>query len=553
MDLLKDEFSCLHQETNDAAIVADVATSSMMMMTKRVQEESSGISHKFSNNAGIRNIPSSPHSVAIAETLTTSHDRTLLTSPQGSVGLPTSRAQPSFPTGQSSVPVTMRPLVSASRHYDCSPSYTSGTRSATSSRATTPEALERTQASSGASSGSRFGFIEPPVISHHKVSQAQDQGHQSVVASGRSSMEKVSPKRPAAFIKSLSMDSASIIDSRISDKSAPPRMTSISANTTPVQPVTTADVISSFSRPGVTVKASDHLHPGSSNVLSRVSATSQSMDKLSPRTARRKFFEDYPTSSSSFNPIGYLSWPDRRSVSPALHVRQTSFPGPEEVQREAEEEHDLVSSRLESWEKHPTMKSSTSWDEQMHRKDATSVERIPVASLSASLPRTHQAGEKSGTAKEKRRLFKRATSLDSPIGSSIAKVGVAAMPPGAPTGFTPSELFAAVKGKLKPAFKKKQTDSALKGKDPRSPSPLFIQTEVPDIHFASHGTTSLPVPVPRVDVSQSHPPDDSQGSEFVGDVSICERVAPATGISIKVVVLVSVTRLYSQVELMKRD
>lgn len=527
IDLLKEEFSRLHHEADDVLVVADVTTNSTTTTT-RIQEEASGTSRRLPSNSAISFTSNQPREAAFSETVTKSNAFHVTSSPQGNTES-TSASRPPSAT-QSSVPVVLRPLDATSRQYDRPPSYASGTRSAQTSRAATPEVPDVPRSSAFAASSRKPGFPEPPpsfVIPHHSSLQKQKQQKTLAVsdAASYSSADKSQPKRPVTFMKSLSVDSGTIIDNDLSEHFSNPQTTSISASNTPTQSVTSADISSYFSTPSVITSAGDRYLSAAREFAPRTSHSLPRSGKCSPRTARRNFFESYPNSASQpSTPIGYQSWPERRNVPPGLHTRQASLPDPEEVRKEAEEEHDMVSSKLESKGKRSVMKSSTSWDEQILRKEVApqlnagspdTVSSVQAQTTLLAVPGEQQTGTRQASAKEKRRLFKKAISLDSTVGSSIAKVGVAAMPLGAPTGFTPSELFASVKGKLKPVFKKKSTDSGSKSLEPRSPSPLFIQTDVPDIHITSRGSTSLPVPAPHVDVKLLDQPESDMSPSDV--------------------------------------
>lgn len=81
-------------------------------------------------------------------------------------------------------------------------------------------------------------------------------------------------------------------------------------------------------------------------------------------------------------------------------------------------------------------KSTVSFDEQLKVADPKS-------------PKTQMEP----TAKEKRRFFKKSSSVDSPVISTLAKASVQAQP-AAPSLMRPSDIFKAVKQKLRPTFKK---------------------------------------------------------------------------------------------------
>ena len=188
----------------------------------------------------------------------------------------------------------------------------------------------------------------------------------------------------------------------------------------------------------LSVSSGDQLHIPGKNTFDTKSKTQDSIDsrKLSPRTVRRKFFDEYDEHSA--NPSGYMSLPERKSKS-----------------RKAKEikEKPLASIQIRGGKVRTV--SEQSGDES------------PVSSPS-------KASIFFSSSKEKRRLFgtKKSSSLDnSAVGSSIARVGVQVMKPAAPSTFAP------------PAVREVQQKSAMRrsssgGDVRRSPSP-FSETPSP--------------------------------------------------------------------------
>lgn len=102
------------------------------------------------------------------------------------------------------------------------------------------------------------------------------------------------------------------------------------------------------------------------------------------------------------------------------------------------------------------------------------------------------------SAKQKRSFFKKSSSLDStPVGESIAQAGVAAAPVAAPSNFAPSDFFAAVKGKLKPVFKRKSgggTKDSSHGAQPEVSTDMVacsIQEDIVTHAQALHGDSAF--------------------------------------------------------------
>nr|KAG5686675.1 hypothetical protein BaRGS_025994 [Batillaria attramentaria] len=201
-----------------------------------------------------------------------------------------------------------------------------------------------------------------------------------------------------------------------------------------------------------------HNHRGNGHI--------RSFGGLSPRTARRKFFEEQPASQG-----GFLSWPERGKTGQAVTQRALQVPGhvdPGEVRRVAEEEHEWLLSRVMDVPTFhsPAMRNSTSWDEKMHhRVVATPTETSPAPPAQPAdkqeakeLPLPWETvhslqGQGHPSAKERRRMWKKSSSLDSSVGSCLARAGMQTLAPAVPSAFPPpTDLLAAVKSKLAPVF-----------------------------------------------------------------------------------------------------
>lgn len=315
-------------------------------------------------------------------------------------------------------------------------------------------------------------------------------------------MGKKANQRPRTLTKSLSVDSTPAWTPTTTAPTVTGR--SLSASTTPTQPQAPSALTSTST--------------GNLTTQGNLTASSRSIGGLSPRTARRKFFEQQPASQG-----GFLSWPERgrsQSVTPrALHV-----PGvdPGEVRRVAEEEHEWLLSRVVEVPSFlaPAMRTSTSWDEKMHHRVViTPTETSPSPTGTAAKKETHEVpspwdipasvsaqghiqnqSQGQSSAKERRKLWKKSSSLDSSVGSCIARAGMQTVAPAVPAAFPPpSDLLAAVKSKLAPVFGRKSGKDDQGQTQPRPPSPLFIPTTVPDIPLrpSSATTTSSPLAIPQ--------------------------------------------------------
>ncbi|XP_055872478.1 microtubule-associated protein futsch-like isoform X2 [Biomphalaria glabrata] len=529
VDLLKSEFCDKRHVGNDVFVIADVVTTTTTRTT-RIEEESKGVTRLVQESGTHQKSTSlDPMPKAQKEFASASEE------------ISSNREKDIAPVRATEVPVTLRNLDKASPYHERPPSYSSGSRSAQNSRATTPEVPESSPVISNTLPSRKSGLPTPPpsyVIPSVKfpISYPSNQTKPLTSVPSSASTTTFKPKRPVTFLKSLSVDSAPL-SPQVTER---PEPSSLSANNTPNLPVTCSEMISSLSTSAVISSPSEHFLSVSGAVGPRSSSFSHSTrDRFSPRTARRKFFEELTVSSTTpaaSSQLGYQSWPERRSVSSSLHLRQQSLPDPNEVRREAEEEHSLVVSKLEPLFQKGGIRTSASWDDQMHFSHFQASMEIPSAEASKPTPTKDSADGTQETAistivtsttssstiskhgaKEKRKFFKKSCSLDSTIGSTIASVGVSVMPPAAPTGFTPADIFAAVKGKLKPVFKKKTSGAATKTNEVRPPSPLFIQTEVPDVHFTGHTITPISEPLPEVDVDPSESLDQ-ESKEYLTEL-----------------------------------
>lgn len=153
-----------------------------------------------------------------------------------------------------------------------------------------------------------------------------------------------------------------------------------------------------------------------------------------------------------------------------MHALPTPGVDPGEVRRVAEEEHDWLLSRVTdpSPSNPASLRTSTSYDEKMHHRVLNQPgAAVPISSpvfekttpSNVNFAQPKLLGEGSSTvsqgkaAKEKRRLWKKSSSLESDVGTCIARAGMHTLvPPAVPSAFSPADLLATVKGKLAPVF-----------------------------------------------------------------------------------------------------
>ncbi|KAL8558787.1 hypothetical protein ACOMHN_043730 [Nucella lapillus] len=423
----------------------------------------------------------------------------------------------------------LRPLASPSHSFPLSktPSYTSGTRSAQESRATTPEIHHVTDFSPSRR------FLEMSGV--HRSSQESSPHRRAPSPKHRTAEERQMPfssARPASAV-------ASGLVTSVASTTAPTTTTTTSAGVSKAasRPRTLTKSLSVDSQPTWMAKPSvprsysatttpTQLGPPPPG-MSEPEAGSYTLPRrriggLSPRTARKKFFEESPPEKT-----GFLSWPERGGGKTKNQVGGGGGGGsqrslllvqgvdPGEVRRGAEEEHEWLLSRVVEVPPHlpHSMKTSVSWHEKMHHKTV----RSPTeTTLPIPLPReegkpsetttttpgpsgedhrglSQEAQSKGkGSAKDRRWFFKKSASLDAEVGACIAHAGVTTLAPPAVPSFSPSGFLATIKGKLAPAFGRKSKE------EPRTPppcppyptSPLFIPTTVPDIPLRPPSSTS---------------------------------------------------------------
>ena len=431
------------------------------------------------------------------------------------------------------LPSILRPL-SASRASPLSktPSYASGTRSAQGSRATSPDMYHVTpdlspsrkflESSPSAVSGSGYQRR----ASEERKSPSSDRLNASKETSP--SLRDASPKLRDASPKlqdvSPKLDTASsdekqrrFSSGRSASASAATTMAASSATTLTTTTTTTSssDASTKLSRPRTLTKSlsvdsqptwmpthpaprsysasTTPTQPGpallqtsdSEGAYSSSSLTKRRIGGLSPRSARKKFFEEQPAEK-----VGFLSWPERgkqgggtqRQQQQRQQQQHPQGVDPGEMRRGAEEEHEWLLSRVLEVPPHPptAMKTSASWDEKMHHRVVTTppAEASPApggwtgkaakgggdslpskpsstdagGAASQGTQPTSKGGQAS-SAKDRRRLFKKSSSLDSDVGTCIARAGMTTLlPPAVPSTFSPSDFLATLKGKLAPAF-----------------------------------------------------------------------------------------------------
>ena len=101
------------------------------------------------------------------------------------------------------------------------------------------------------------------------------------------------------------------------------------------------------------------------------------------------------------------------------------------------------------------------------------------------------------------------------MGVSIAQAGVSVAPVAAPSNFAPSDFFAAVKGKLKPVFKRKSAGAAKEKSSGAQPEVC------PDGSFAGEQEdVTAHDPHARGDSVSLHEEQGDEERETVADVSL---------------------------------
>ncbi|GAB1599791.1 uncharacterized protein LOC106879862 [Argonauta hians] len=239
-----------------------------------------------------------------------------------------------------------------------------------------------------------------------------------------SSLSEKIPKNKT-LIKSISMDNQEVILSVSHTKAelVPQKTEALSSTTSATSlNLPTSSTLPRMSTSVVTLPSPSTYEPMSTNLP--IPTRSVSTDNVSPMTARKQFFTK---PSSDYG----LSWP-RRGAGFG-HSRQMSMPDAGEIK---------VLTSSES-------KQSVSWNDNVRVAPSEKREIASVSSSTENVLNTKPSG-----AKEKRRLFKKSSSVDNPVLSSIARVGVQAAQPAAPSIMKPSDLFKAMKQKLRPSFKK---------------------------------------------------------------------------------------------------
>ncbi|XP_029633282.1 protein CROWDED NUCLEI 4 [Octopus sinensis] len=261
-------------------------------------------------------------------------------------------------------------------------------------------------------------------------SRISKQKPHSVSVSGSQAASSLSGELPKnkTLIKSISMDNQEVIFSVSSTKTEQkPAKTEPLATTTSATSLnlSTSSTLPRMSTSTTTMSSSSSFQLVSPNLS--VPTRSVSTDNVSPMTARKQFFAQQ--SASDYG----MSWP-RRGAGFG-HSRQMSMPDAGEIRV-------LTSGVSES-------KHSVSWNDNVKVVESEKREVTVTSSSTENVLHVKPSG-----VKEKRRLFKKSSSVDNPVMSSIARVGVQAAQPAAPSIMKPSDLFKAMKQKLRPSFKK---------------------------------------------------------------------------------------------------
>lgn len=359
------------------------------------------------------------------------------------------------------------------------PSYASGSRSAQSSRSASPD---KHHSRTSFSPVRKITNYPDPPPSFLISPPHQGQSRQPVDSQSSTDMTEVFSRlaRPQQLTKSISMDSAPLT-SFTSGYSAP---------------------VPSNQATGPGARAENNR----GMMCSLAPGTTGSLDRLSPRTARKKFFaEDTSSTTSSTDgfsqwriapqalvtehskvnqttnaeaaiPAGYSSLPDRRGQAFAQQAHDAYlFPfgmdsdpdtvpamDPHQLEMLYYPAHGAVARNLPPLETPP--KPPMTWDEKVNLVDNTGLDAREksktIGAPSSQFLSFHSSQPKSATlgsmgAKEKRKLFRKSSSLDSTsVSASLGKVGMQMLPTAVPSGFSPSDLLAAVKRKFRPTMKK---------------------------------------------------------------------------------------------------
>ncbi|XP_033727449.1 myosin-16-like isoform X2 [Pecten maximus] len=180
-------------------------------------------------------------------------------------------------------------------------------------------------------------------------------------------------------------------------------------------------------------KSSDaSLSPRSGN-----SSDSGSCERLTPRTARRKFFEDKSDLQSPLQ----------------MSERSRSCEGIKD---------EIVSAKLPYDDtKRIRLQHNESEDDMIGQLIEDTKPRLLTQSVSIDEKTSHSLakqsstnGKKSKPEKPKRKIVRRSQSVDSSVKNSVAKAGITAMSPGAPSNTKAVDLFATMKRKIKNTLKR---------------------------------------------------------------------------------------------------
>lgn len=160
-----------------------------------------------------------------------------------------------------------------------------------------------------------------------------------------------------------------------------------------------------------------------------VPTLSASVETVTPRTARKLFFED-----GSSDPTSHRPWPTRSRSHDSVSKKEKEAIVNDIIILETDDNDTIDDSNLDEYVSLKTTSDS----------NIPSPDEDTLSSL-----------KESKSDKKKRKATKRSISLDSSsVKSTLAKAGVSVMSPAAPSVLSPSEIFAAVKRKLKPNVKR---------------------------------------------------------------------------------------------------
>lgn len=269
---------------------------------------------------------------------------------------------------------------------------------------------------------------------------------------------------------SISLDSSRVNSLQPSPHAPAYSKTSLSAGGTPTyEPV---NYLPSIPVSGSAFSSDTSLSPRSGN-----SSNSGSCERLTPRSARKKFFEDQ----------GSLASPT------SLSERSESCEGMDEDGKSMEKPTVVGTKRV-------LFKHGESEDDVIGQLIEETKPRQLTQSISIDERTTHSitkqkntdSSKKSKPEKPKRKVVRRSQSVDSSVKNSVAKAGITAMSTGAPSNTKAVELFATMRRKIRKTLKRSSsmTDDEKVSPVKEVPSSESISPVAPSATQTTSGQTS---------------------------------------------------------------